>query len=322
MGTNYVKLQQLELPVFYDETHVRGSFKLENVEISDFMSKNTNSYKIKKRSGKYREIFEPSIRLKYIQKWVLHNILKKISVSNYAHGFVEGRSIFTNAKAHAKKGNRWCLSVDIENFFDSIKIDLIDNIFVSMGYSPSVGHIFAELCCVDGGLKQGFSTSPYLSNIVLNNLDRVICRLGNEQYADFDIVFTRYADDIIISGIQKGGYTKVIKHFINEVNAQLALVNLSVNDSKTKVQKKEIKKITGLYIKSDQVYVSKSYIKAIESDIYYCEKYGVLGHLTYHNMLCISNFKGYMYGRCNFLKMINNKEAQRLINRLNKLEWE
>ena len=321
MKIDYGELQKLKLPNFFDEMHVRGSFKLGNVDIADFMKQNTDLYKIRKRNGKYREIYVPSIKLKYVQKWILQNILKKIEVSRHAHGFVEGKSIVTNARLHAKLGDRWCLSIDIENFFDSINISLINNIFINIGYSIPVSQIFSELCCFAGYLKQGFCTSPYLSNIVLNELDYSINELGINQYRDFDIVFTRYADDIIISGIRKKGYTKVINHFKREINTQLKRINLTVNDSKTKVQKKDIKKITGLYIKGEQIYVSRRYIKAIESDIYYCEKYGVMGHLDYHNMSSISNFKGYMYGRCFFLKMINKLEAQKLIKRLDGLNW-
>ena len=45
--------------------------------ISNRIENNYKVYKIKKRNGKYRTIYNPNPILKYIQRQILNNILKK-----------------------------------------------------------------------------------------------------------------------------------------------------------------------------------------------------------------------------------------------------
>ena len=55
--------------------------------ISNNIEKNYKIFKIKKRSGKYRTIYEPSPLLKHIQKQILINILNNKAISKYAKAY-------------------------------------------------------------------------------------------------------------------------------------------------------------------------------------------------------------------------------------------
>lgn len=310
----------IKIPNFIDECHLRGTFKITNKDISEFVSRDIKFYRVKKRNGKYRDVYEPSIHLKYIQKWLLKNILCLIPLNECVHGFVPNKSILTNAKQHAKIGDRWCLRIDIENFFDSINLKSVIELFRYIGYSEIVSINLASLCCYKGAIRQGFPTSPCIANLYLRNFDDFIVT-ETQRFKEFDIIYTRYADDMIISGLKKPGYTKVIKALKSDIENGLSKINLKINHDKTLIQKSSIKKITGLNVEEDKVFLPTSYVKKIKSDIYYCEKYGIMSHLEYHNICSISNFKGYMYGRCNFLKMIDSNQGNLLIERLDRLKW-
>lgn len=153
-------------------------------------------YRIKKRRG-FRTITEPVESLKSMLTY-LTDELNRIPVSNFAHGFVLGRSIVTNAQPHV--GQRYVLNMDVENFFPSIKKErMIEGLRTYFEFYGLPNHLlpWVEECCfLDGGLPQGSPSSPVLSNLYLNSFD---VRLS-EHLALAGYSYTRYADDITISG--------------------------------------------------------------------------------------------------------------------------
>lgn len=315
------KLELKEKPAYFiDEKHVLGTFVI-NESIEQFIETNTATYFVRKHDQRYREITVPTLKLKNIQKWINNNILATVKVSESAHGFVKERSILTNAKAHIHTQDSWLLRIDIQNFFPSICIEDVVEIFEKLGYSADVSRILSMLCTKDGRLSQGFPTSPMIANIFMLYFDNRLNIFIKELGSSYDLVYTRYADDIIVSGLKKEGYTKIVRELKNEINNLLIDINLEINKRKTRVQKKDRKKVTGLYIEHNQIVLPNSFLKKLGSDIYYCKKYGVLGHLRYHNILEIANFKGYLYGKVAFIKMINPELSECFKQELDNLDW-
>ena len=253
----------MEPSLFLDSDHIYGTFKIDGL-ISDFVTANTQCYRVIKRNGKLREIVVPNLKLKNIQRWIVKNMLQHVVVANSAHGFVENKSILTNASCHIHPEEYWLLRIDIKDFFPSIKFEDITAIFYSLGNPKEVSTVLAKLCTKDDRLAQGFSTSPILSNIYMFNFDNTFSETLRSIDTNYNIVYTRYADDIFISGLMKDDYMMVINRIEQEVTRLLNLLGFSINDSKTKIQLDRRKKITGLYIDNQNVSVSKNYIKKIE----------------------------------------------------------
>ena len=65
--------------------------------ISNDIKNNYRIYKIKKRNGKYRTIYEPNSLLKHIQKQILINILENKAISKYAKAYYKGINLKDNA---------------------------------------------------------------------------------------------------------------------------------------------------------------------------------------------------------------------------------
>lgn len=315
------KLELKQEPAaFIDEKHVLGTFVIDD-SVEQFIKTNTTTYLVRKHDQKFREITVPTLKLKNIQRWIMSNILATVKISECAHGFVKERSILTNVKAHIHTQDSWLLRIDIQNFFPSICIENVIEIFDELGYSEDVSSILSMLCTKDGKLCQGFPTSPMLANIFMLNFDNELSNFLKELDSLYELTYTRYADDIIVSGLKKEGYTKIVRQLKTEISNLLAGINLEINKRKTSVQKKDRKKVTGLYIEHNQIVLPQNFLKKLESDIYYCKKYGVLGHLMYHNILEIANFKGYMYGRVAFIKMINPSLSESFKQELDNLDW-
>ncbi|MHB1347246.1 MAG: reverse transcriptase domain-containing protein [Candidatus Humimicrobiaceae bacterium] len=152
-----------------------------------------NTYYLKQSSCKTRIIDSPNFEMKALQRWILENILKKISISDRANGFVKGKSIKTNASFHINK--KFILVIDIRDFFHSIKSDKVYNLFLKVTKDEKLASYLTILCTYRGYLPQGAVTSPMLSNIIFRPIDNKFKILCN----NLDINYSRYADDLCFS---------------------------------------------------------------------------------------------------------------------------
>lgn len=260
-------------------------------------------------SNKYRCITAPSVELKKRQRWILDNILSHYVPLECVHGFVKGKSIVTNAQCHIGKSEIAC--IDIKDFFPSITDSQIKDVFINLGYSESISKTLTALTTFEHRLPQGAPTSPTLSNIVMEPLDSEIL-----EYAEKNgLVYSRYADDITISGDQN------IRKHIEEVIGIVERYNFIVNKNKTHIMNSSTgKKITGLSVDSS-VKVPLRYKRKLRQEIYYCKKHGISFHLKNcknRNEKYI-NFAGYLYGKAYFIKMVEPQVGLEYIKQLDDL---
>ena len=112
------RLLDNNLPVIFDTKHLALLIGIDVTELTKMVFSEERYYtktRIPKKSGDYRELDIPSAELKYIQRWILDNILNKIRVSEFATGFCSKKSILNNAKIHI---NQKCIvNMDIKDFF-------------------------------------------------------------------------------------------------------------------------------------------------------------------------------------------------------------
>ena len=192
------RLLKSYLPVIFDKKHFSELIGISLVNLSHLLYCDTKYiYRrmiIPKKSGGSRELMMPISPIKYIQRWILDNIISVIPISKHATGFGEGCSIVDNATRHL--GCELLMNFDIKDFFPTITIEEVFRIFYYYGYTKEMSYCFAKLCTVDGVLPQGSPASPTLSNIRCLKLDKRLSALCMR----FNAVYTRYADDISISG--------------------------------------------------------------------------------------------------------------------------
>ena len=181
------------------------------------------SFNIPKRRGGYRELSAPYPMLLEAQRWILKNIINIVKVSHYAHGFVAGKSIVSNAELHLSK--RYLLKMDLEAYFPSISLNRVVMVFRNLGYPHFISYMLACLCCLNGRLPQGAATSPALSNIISKRLDNRLSALSNK----WQLVYSRYADDMAFSG------NYISTRFIKVVSDIVKDERFCINKSKTKL---------------------------------------------------------------------------------------
>lgn len=102
----YNKQRKKNLPYVHDIEHFSDLVQIPSPKIQYMIlnkDKSYTTYYIKKKNGNMREINAPCKDLKFIQRWILDNILYKINPGDYAHGFIKNRSIATNAEKHVNQ---------------------------------------------------------------------------------------------------------------------------------------------------------------------------------------------------------------------------
>lgn len=205
------------------------------------------TYRILKRSGKTRRIDAPQSPLKEVQKDFLNKVLYLYRAHPIAHGFVQDRSPVTNATIHI--GKKVVMTIDVKNFFNSISETTVARCLTWLfgqqtkftWTDPDDPALMAKLLCYNGGLPQGSSASPVMSNLVCLSLDKKLSGLATAS----DVTITRYADDITISCNDD---TKVhaTRH---SIYTMLNNYGLTPNKAKTKVRKYyQRQQVTGIVV--------------------------------------------------------------------------
>ncbi len=263
------------LPVILNFDQLAAHLKISSFFLYQIAYNSNNFYrefKIPKRKGGFRTISMPMPSLLQIQRQVNEDILLKCFVSSNAFGFVRGKNIVGNAREHL--GNNCLLKLDIKDFFPTINIKRVYGIFKKLGYSKEISSYLAKICCFKNAIPQGAATSPAISNIVMYKFDRKMegfCKKNNLKY-------TRYADDITISGNQIG-FSLVF--FIEK---ELMKEGFILNKEKTILSKSKSKKIvTGISISSGETKLPKNKKRDLRKEIYYIEKFGILEHMKKNN---------------------------------------
>ena len=274
-------------------------------------------FSIPKKSGGKRNIAAPSKGLSHILYYV--NILLKAiyQPSDYAMGFVEGRSVVDNAIRHI--GQNYVFNTDIENFFPSIEQPRVWKRFQlkPFNFKKPIANILAGLCCIkekndDGTVKyilpQGAPTSPLITNAICDTLDRRLSGLARR----FNLHYSRYADDITFSSMHN--VYKEDGDFRTELKRIIEGQNFKMNEAKTRLQKiGERQEVTGLTI-SNKVNASTAYVAEIRNLLHIWEKYGYneaykrfypkykesKGHVKKGEPL----LENVLYGKLQYLKMV------------------
>ncbi|GGG99067.1 reverse transcriptase family protein [Pedobacter zeae] len=249
-------------------------------------------FQIKKKDGKLRTLYEPLPSLKEIQSWVLKNILSEVKPNRFAKAYIKNKSLIENVKYH--KGREGVLTLDILDFFGSIKTAHVAGIFSEMGYSANIASLLAKLCTYDGYLPQGAPTSPYLSNLYLKNFDDIVSKYCSEN----NIKYTRYADDMTFSGKEED------LNITSFIEVQLFNIGLYLNSDKSKLMKRNEKQVVTGIVVNDKLQVPREDRDFIRNEVHFLTKFGLNDHLN-RTLNKKANYIEHLLGKINFALHIN-----------------
>ena len=228
----------------------------------------------KKKKGEFRTIDAPVPMLKYIQQGLNFILQSVYTPHNAVMGFVPHRSVVDNAKVHT--GQRLVYNIDLQDFFPTITSGRLYKRLIAKPFSlkPQIASMITDLCCYVNAegrkvLPQGAPTSPTITNIICEQLDRKLSRLAKA----YGLKYTRYADDITFSGMvnlfaEEGKFCRSLRHIIEEEEG------FTINPDKTRLCHRGMRQeVTGLTV-NQQENVSRRYIKQLRTLIHNWEMDG------------------------------------------------
>ena len=192
----------------------------------------------RKRGGGQRVLMIPSAELKEVQRRLLKNYLCELPLSDSCMGFRKGRSIRTNAEQHA--GSRFVFNTDLKDFFPSISPERVFYLFVNNGATDRVAYLLSRLTTYNNQLPQGAPTSPVVANLVATSMDHRLMAFALTR----DWTYTRYCDDITISGDTRFSFSDSIR--MREI---IESEGFELNEKKTRLLLKNSPQVvTGLVV--------------------------------------------------------------------------
>ncbi len=244
------------------------------------------NFEIPKKTGGKRTITAPDKFLKKVQRRINLLLTLFFEPKSAAHGFLEDRSIVTNARIHV--GKKYVLNVDLKDFFPSIHFGRIKavlqlpifgvrvehfppdgNMFEALfkfGLKPEFAQIVSNFCCYESKLPQGAPTSPIITNIVSQRLDYKLVKLAKEYHC----FYTRYADDITFS-CDKNRFKE---EFLNKLDESIKSEGFLINEKKSRIQKKAVRQeVTGITV-NEKLNLPRSYVRKVRAALHNWEKQG------------------------------------------------
>lgn len=199
------------------------------------------SFKIPKRSGGLRQIDAPNDELMAALRELKYIFELKL-YANYhtsAFAYIKGRSTIDAVKRHQKNNSKWFLKLDFHNFFGSSSPEfVISQLRTIFPFSEILSRKDGEqalttclsLCFLNGGLPQGTPISPTLTNLFMIPIDYRIAQMARSSTSH--LVYTRYADDIILSSNYSFKWSDIQQNILNILKEFAAPFSLNVSKTR------------------------------------------------------------------------------------------
>lgn len=208
-----------------------------------------NTFQIPKRNGESRTINSPNDKMRKYQEKLLKHFAKLAKDCDCCwhhtnvYAYVKKRGCKDAIFKHQCNDSHYFLKLDFHKFFDNITPDfasrMIRQVFPfnliqrNLYYDDfDILKSAIEYCFLKNGLPQGALTSPMLTNLIMLPFDYMMSNGLKNVFDEDKYVYTRYADDILISSQKPFSYSKVIK-YVNKVLEDIE-APFQLNEEKTR----------------------------------------------------------------------------------------
>jgi hypothetical protein len=170
-------------------------------------------FELPKRNGNgFRQIQNPDDRLKKIQSVFMARFLEPIQLGDHVGAYVRGRSCADTAAQHVKKAV--IVSMDLKDFFPSVKRGMIRSFLHSKSYNHYVASMMSTLVTYHNFVPQGAPSSGMVANLITDaRFDQPLLRA----LSGTGWTYTRYSDDM--------DFSHVDDQTDNRIQALVALVS-------------------------------------------------------------------------------------------------
>lgn len=206
--------------------------------------RNRVKYISKGNGKKTRELAIPTIKDRIVQG-AIKLILEPVFEADFQPGSFGYRPKRTAHQAIEKVANAIVeektrvIDIDLKSYFDTIRHDILLSKVARRIRDDKVMHLLKLVLRANGkrGVPQGSVISPLLSNIYLNELDKMLEKASDvtREGKYTHITYTRWADDLVIlvDGFRKWDW--LYYGVQRRVREELAILGVEINEEKTKL---------------------------------------------------------------------------------------
>ena len=199
---------------------------------------------IPKGKGKTRTLGIATIKDRVVQG-ALKLILEPVFEADFQEGSYGYRPKRTThqairrvAQAVVEQKTR-VIDLDLKAYFDSIKHSILLDKIAKRINDDQIMHILKQMLKVGGkmGVPQGSVLSPLMSNIYLNEVDKMLerAREGTKQKGKYyKLEYARWADDLVILVDRHPVNNRLWEKIIRRLREELDKLQVRINEEKTK----------------------------------------------------------------------------------------
>lgn len=286
--------------------HLRASFEriIDVIGIGTIDKSGYQTFNIPKATGGYRTIEAPTGQLKEKMRMVKYLLDQyEVNVHDNAYAYVKGRSCRDAVKRHLNNKSCFFLKIDLKDFFGSITPELLKDKLTKIypfAFEETATDLIINLATKDNKLPQGTELSPLLSNLVMLDFDHLI----TAELLPQGFVYTRYADDILISHRNSFNYTEVVN-----IVETLLDPRLSIKKEKTRYGTKNGRNFNLgiMYNKDMELTVGHERKRKVKRLVHYLLQDNLTDKATVRKVL----------GELSYIKMIEPKYYNYILNYFN-----
>lgn len=182
-------------------------------------------FHIPKKSGGLRKIDAPNDDLKECLREEVYMFISYFGALYHtsAYAYVKDRCTIDSVRRHQANESKWFLKTDFSNFFGSTTLEFTMKMLSQIFPFSEVAKVedgkhqlekALSLGFLDGGLPQGTPLSPMLTNLIMIPIDHKLAQYFSGRH----MVYTRYADDILISCQVGFRFTEVVEYINNVIH--------------------------------------------------------------------------------------------------------
>lgn len=247
---------------------------------------------------------------------ILTRVLERIPVPDYIHAFERGRSIPVMAQQHVGKG--LVISLDLKDFFTSIKQRHLKQIFQHLGVADAPARTLSELCTYEAFVPQGALTSPKLSNIVSSlTFGPLVKSYCDERGYSVSI----YADDITIScetDIVATGGISAAQDIVQAITNIVSMYGFRINRRKTKIMRPFQRQYVCGVVVNRKTNLQQKERRRLRAIIHNCRQNGI-AHEAAKNNVTAETFVSRITGKLNWFAQLNDEQGSVMMEQFRSL---
>lgn len=255
-----------------------------------------------------RVLHNPDQAMRTAQYLILKLILEKAVVPGYICSFEKGRSIPEMAARHV--GRDVVISVDLKDFFTSIKQYHLTEVFEQMGFTEKAGRTLSELCTYGPFVPQGALTSPKVSNIISAMTFGPVL---DEYCQKKNAILTIYADDITVS--LNDATQEDVSEVIRMITKSVRAFGFMVNSEKTKVMWQSKRQYVCGAVVNEKLTLPKSERLKLRGIVHRIKMNGIEAEAD-RSQKTPSEFQSWLVGKLNWYRQLDPLRAEPLIGEL------